>query len=131
MLVDERHRGGTFTDRAADALDRSGSHVTDRKHARDARFESTGEPALGALRGWSRSDKSVLVEREAAATEPFGFGISADEDERVPHLMCCLDAVALVAPRNRCEPAPCIAAKLRNLRVGVKLDRERCRDAGR
>jgi hypothetical protein len=92
MLVDERHRRSTFSDR--DALYRSRSHVTDRIHPRHARFEGNGHPPFCVLRGRSRDDESVGIERDATAVEPFGLRIRADEYKQVPHLVCRLDAGA-------------------------------------
>jgi hypothetical protein len=105
MLVNERHRRGTFANRAADALYRSRPHVTDRVHARHARFEGNGRPPVSGLHRRSRDDEAVRIEHDATAAEPFGFRISANEYEQVPNFVCCLNAGAPVTPRSGCEPA--------------------------
>jgi hypothetical protein len=100
MLVEERHRRGTFSDRAADALHRSRSHVTDCINAGHARFEGHWQPPFCGLHERSRDDESVRIEHDPTAIEPFGFRISADEHKQVPHLVRRLDAGAPVARRK-------------------------------
>ncbi len=58
------------------------------------------------------------VERHAAAFEPVGFGIGADEQEHVAYRMFLFGAVLVIAPGHRAKSCPPVAVQLRQLGVG-------------
>src|SRR5450432_3233304 len=75
-----------LADRAADPLDRAGAHVAHREDAGHGGFELRARTAEIELRLRAGDHEASTVERDAAAIEPAGGGIGADEKKQIADL---------------------------------------------
>ena len=71
----------------------------------------------------------MRIERDAATSEPVGFGIGADEQEHMANRPLFFDARAIVAPGHCGEAVRQLAMQLHQLRVRMQLDVPRRFDA--
>jgi hypothetical protein len=95
---------------AAHALHRSRAHVADGERARHAASRTArqarsaaGRPASGARRLRAREHEAVRIDGDAAALEPRGLRIGADEHEDVAQVAPLLAAVARTAPAHAAQ----------------------------
>ena len=81
--VQRRHHLRALADRAADPLDRSGAHVADREHAGHRGFQRRHR-SLAILSVLNAGQHEAgAIDLDAAAVEPAGGGIGADEQEQI------------------------------------------------
>ena len=126
--VDRRHHLRALADRAADPLDRAGAHVADREHAGHGGFQRGDRPAAIRFALRAGQHEAAAIERDAAAVEPAGRGIGADEQEQVA------DVEAMFFGRAGCASARARGGVLSavepdDLGLGHQLDVRRRLDA--
>jgi hypothetical protein len=77
--VQRRHHLRALADRAADPLDRAGADIADGEYAGNRGFQLRHRPPVILLGLRAGDDKTAAIDGDAAAVEPVGGGIGADE----------------------------------------------------
>src|SRR5665213_4317571 len=103
--MQRRHHLGALADRAADPLDRTRAHVADREYAGHRRFQHRRclPVTLAAL--CAGHHKAAAIDHDAAAIEPAGGGIGADEQEQVADIEAVVVATETATPAQPPERA--------------------------
>src|ERR1700704_6760501 len=87
-----------LADGAADAFHRSRAHIADGEHARHGGFQRRHRASLILFGLRASHHETSAVDRDAAAVEPAGGGISADEQEQIADVSGTLFTGQTAAP---------------------------------
>ncbi len=105
IAVERRNDLRALADGAADAFDRSGTHIPNRKHAGDTGLQWRRQMILVVLARRAGQHEPSAIEGHAATVEPTGRRIGANKQKQVSDINGAYFAGQAAAPTMRSSPA--------------------------